>query len=103
MSAIGTRQLIGAPLVEFARPAQHGAWPTSWPLSNYSSLTPLQYASYIRRSSADRPPADGRSPDASPPGAARVAMPTLGTGRAGGGKHAGPAHQLTAGVNKARD
>jgi hypothetical protein len=72
-------------------------------LSNYSSLTPMQNASYIRRSSADRPPADGRSPDDFPPGAARVVMPTLGIGRAGGGKHAGLAHQWTAGVNKALD
>jgi hypothetical protein len=30
-------------------------------------------------------------------------MPTLGIGRAGGGKHAGLAHQWTAGVNMALD
>jgi Sodium/hydrogen exchanger family len=73
------------------------------PLSSYSSLTPMQDALYIRQSPADRPPAGGRSPDPSPRSAAQEVMLTSGIGRAGGDKHAGLAHDWTAGVDKARE
>jgi transposase-like protein len=50
-----------------------------------------------------RPNVNSWSQDPSPRGAAREVMPTSGIGRAGGGKHAGQAHDWTSGVDKAPD